>query len=95
MNVKAVILGNSQRVAVHFVAAKLDPQTEEVVREPTYKSFPENTDASAYEVIARKLTGKVLDGTIYTATGSPVSERGLTVIGTFSERQKELPSKGK
>ena len=94
MNAKAFIAGNTRKVSVYFVGAKLDRATEEVVREPTYASFPDGADVSAYEAIARKLTGQSLNGCVYASEKDAVpTDRGMTIFGTFAEKQGKLPTK--
>ena len=89
--VKALVVGNLSRRMVLFVGFKLNNDTGEVTSDPTYASIPAND--SATEQLARKATGKRLDGTVYKATGElPTSDKLLTLIGEFTDQQQPLPT---
>lgn len=92
-NVKAIVLASASGYRVHFVGFKLNPATGEVTSEATYKSLPENTDDSSVESLCRKATGAILDGTVYAPSGAKLSEKGLSVVGTFAAKQGTLPTK--
>lgn len=89
--VKALVVGNAPARMVLFVNFKLNQDTGEVTSVPTYATIENNNQA--IEQLARKATGKRLDGTVFKATGDlPGDDKSITVIGEFITVQPNLPA---